>query len=346
MPSSGLFRFRPVNSEEVTGIALPILRRIDTAFAAATPEGGFRVCRVPGRPAYYIGRDATGAASFLVSAPGPGRTVPLRLAGIEARFALACAVAEPGQEQRTETLTAILCTLRDAGTEAYFASVADLLMGVLGDAPTLAAVADAVGHLVELFQRLRTPPRKSLVGLVGELVVIHAAKDAAAAVAAWRSDPLERYDFAIGDLRLEAKASATRRRTHSFSMEQANPPEGIIGILASMLIEQAGGGTSVAETLRSIEARLPAHAAVMRLRMVVADTLGRDLTAALDWCFDMRVARSSLALFDLRGIPAIRGALPSGVSGVRFTSDIDACQPLARSEVIRTGTAARAILPA
>lgn len=330
----------------MTGLALQILQRIEALPVAATPSGGFHVCRVPGRPAYYVGREATGAASFLISASGPGRTVPLRLAGIEARFALPCSVAEPGQEQRIETLTGILCTSRDARTEAYFASVADLLMGVLGDAPTLTAVADAVGQLVELFQLLRTPPRKSLAGLVGELIVVHAAKDAAAAVAAWRSDPTERYDFAIGDLRLDAKASATRQRKHSFSMEQANPTTGVVGVLASMFIEQAGGGTSVAELLETIEARLRDHATMMRLRTIVADTLGRDLPAALGWRFDLRLARSSLALFDLSGIPAIRGALPDSVSGVRFTSEIDACPPLGKSDISRIDAAARAILPA
>lgn len=330
----------------MTGTALSLLRQIDALPVAAAPEGAFRVRRVPGQPAYYVGRDPTGAAAFLVSASGSGRSVPLRLAGIEARFALPCTVAEPSQEQRTEMLTAILCTLRDPGTEAYFASIADLLMGVLGGAPTIAEVASAVGHLVELFQRLRVPPRRSLIGIVGELVVIHAAQDVAAAVGAWRSDPDERYDFATGALRVDAKASATRRRTHSFSMEQANPPEGTIGILASMFVEQLGGGTSVAEMLEGIEAYLPTHAAMMRLRTIVADTLGMDLLAALGWRFDMRLARSSLALFDLRGIPAIRGALPDGVSSVRFTSDIDACDPLAKPEISRMAAAARAILPA
>ena len=85
---------------------------------------------------------------------------------------------------------------------------------------------------------------------------------------------------------------------------------------------------------------------MVRLRTIVADTLGTDLPSALGWRFDLRLARSSLALFDLRGIPAIRGSLPDGVSGVRFTSDIDTCQPLAKSEISQMGAAARAILPA
>jgi Putative PD-(D/E)XK family member, (DUF4420) len=140
-----------------------------------------------------------------------------------------------------------------------------------------------------------------------------------AAVAAWRRDPDERYDFAVGNLRVEAKTSSRTARIHFLSAEQADPPPGVVGLLASSFVEQAGGGSSLEQFLNLIETKRSGHAGVMRLRSIVADTLGRDLPAALSWSFDLESALSSMALFDLRAIPAIRGPFPPGVSGVRFT---------------------------
>lgn len=304
----------------MTGAVAALLRTV----AAPSTDDLFHVLRLPGHRAYYVGRDASGSASILIRASGSGRTVPLRLAGIEARFDVPCKVAEPGARERTETLTVILCLSREPGVETYFASAAEALIELLGPAPAAAEVSEAVQRLVDLFQKLRKPPRRSLVGLVGELGVIWAARDAAAAVSAWRADPDGRYDFVRGTLRVDAKASTDRRRWHGVSFEQANPPPGTFGLLASVWVEAAGGGISVSEHIAAIEARLGAdHASILRLRSIVADTLGDTLVAAMDWRFDLVVATSSLALFDMRAIPAIRPPLPPGVTGVRFIADLD-----------------------
>lgn len=320
-----------------------ILKSIKAGTVGAPPNG-FLARSVAGHPAFMVGRDPSGAASLLISAPGPGRTVPLRLAGIEARFAVPCSVAEPGGPERAETLTAVVCTSPDEPIQAYFANVADLLMEVLGDAPTLTTVADAVDCLVDLFQKLRQPPRKPIAGLVGELCAIDAARDVAAAISAWRADPEERYDFLAGNLRLEVKASATDRR-HSASAEQAAPPDGTAGLLASVLVERSGGGTSLEALLAALERHAGDHGAILRLRGIVAATLGRDLPGSLGWRFDMARARSSLSYFDIRGIPALRRPFPPGVSGVRFVSDLETCTPLIPSAFPGLDAEALAILP-
>ncbi len=313
--------------------------------SAPAASGSFHVLRLPGSASYYAGRDSAGAATLLIAASGTGRTVPLRLAGIEARFGMACRVAEPGGSERTEALTAVVCLSRDPGVEEYFGRVVDLLVGVLGPIPTVSAVAASINELVELFQKLRRPPRKPIMGLVGELLIIACAADAAAAVAAWRGDSDERYDFAVADLRVESKASSSRVRAHFISADQADPPAGVVGLLVSAFVEQTGGGASLKELLDLIECRLPGHGDVLRLRSIVADTLGRDLPVALSWSFDIAVARSSLAWFDLRTIPAIRGPLPEGVSGVRFTTDLAGCSPVSAGALGSVSAAARRMLP-
>jgi hypothetical protein len=311
------------------------------------PESGgsFHVHRHPSNHAYYAARDSDGNAVLLIKASGSGRTVPLRLAGLEARFGIKCRVAEPGANVRIETLTALLCLSQDAAIEEYFARVVDLLLDILGSSPNVSALATAIDELVELFQKLRRPPHKSIIGLVGELLVIDCAPDPSVAVSAWRTDTDERYDFAMDNLRVESKASSVRTRVHFLSSEQADPPPNSIGLLASVFVEQTGGGISLQRLLNGIEGRLVSHNLIMRLRSVVADTLGRDLPAALNWSFDLELARSSLAWFDLRSVPAIRGSLPTGVSGVRFASDLVGITPISAKALRLVDATARRMLP-
>lgn len=316
-----------------------------SGLSAPSSAGSFHVLQLPGSASYYAGRDSSGAATLLIAASGTGRTVPLKLAGIEARFGMSCRVAEPGGSERTEFLTAVLCLSREPGVEEYFARVVDLLVGLLGPAPAVSAVAASINELVELFQKLRRPSRKPIIGLVGELLVIACAADAAAAVAAWRRDPDERYDFAVGDLRVESKTSSSRQRVHFVSAEQTDPPAGVVGLLASAFVEQSGGGASLEEFLTLIEGKLSGHGEVLRLRSIVADTLGRDLPAALGWSFDLALAKSSLEWFDLRTIPAIRGPAPRGVSGIRFITDLVGCSRVSAAVIASVSVSARRMLP-
>jgi hypothetical protein len=169
-----------------------------------------------------------------VESSGQGRGVPLRLAGIEARFAVQCRIAEPALPTTTETLTVMLCRSRDPSVEAYFAGIVQSLISVLGPEPATEEINDGVGQLVALFQRLQLPARRSLTGLVGELCVILFAADANAAISAWRVGPDERFDFIVGKLRLDVKATSTDRRSHEITFEQANAPESADGLFASI----------------------------------------------------------------------------------------------------------------
>jgi len=307
--------------------------------------GTFSVIAVPSRPAYYIGRESSGCAALLIRTTGSSTRVPLLLAGIEARFSVACRIEERDRDARIENVTVVICRLQDPATERYFVSTMEFLSSALDPLPTVAGVAEMVGRLVDLFQRLARPARRPLIGLAGELLVIRGASDAAAAIRAWRVDQDERYDFIVGDLRLDAKATASDRRSHEVSFEQANPPSGTTGVLASFIVQPSGGGFSLADLLSDIEARIQAHDLILKLRTVVADTLGRDTQLALAWAFDLARATASARVYDVAAIPAVRPPLPAGVSGVRFTVDLAGCRQLSRARIDLLADPERALLP-
>jgi hypothetical protein len=209
---------------------------------------------------------------------------------------------------------------------AYFVNIMESLLPFLGRTPSTQKVAETVRQLVDLFQKLRSPARRSLVGLIGELNVIDAARDVATAVRCWRTDPDERFDFAASTLRLDVKASSSRQRVHEISFDQANPPAGTRGVIASIWVESMAGGMSLSELLRTIEAKLACEPnQILRLRTIVAATLGNSLPEAMGWCFDRELATSSLRYFDAASIPAIRPPLPSNVLSARFVSDLTGC---------------------
>lgn len=214
----------------------------------------------------------------------------------------------------------------------------EALLDLLGELPSLDDLAEAITELAGIFQKLGRAARESITGVVGELLLIDRSPNPGAAVAGWRIDPDDRYDFSADGLRLEVKSTSTRRRVHNFSYEQCDVPPDCLGVVASVFIEQTGGGLSVRSLLQRIAARLPAHA-MFRVEQTLASTLGSDLPEALSFKFDFELAKAELAFFDIRTIPAIRDTIPAMVSQVRFASDLNSTAQLdVRSAVLSCQT--------
>jgi hypothetical protein len=71
---------------------------------------------------------------------------------------------EDGTE-RTESLTSIVCTSDDAVIQKYFIHICETILKIVGITPSLDSISSAVNHLIDLFQRLSTPPTRNIVGL-------------------------------------------------------------------------------------------------------------------------------------------------------------------------------------
>ncbi|MCP3475056.1 PD-(D/E)XK motif protein [Bradyrhizobium sp. CCGUVB1N3] len=313
------------------------LRTLLSEIAPSSREGVFNVRRLEDGSVFYAGRDHRGCAAVLIETSEGGRTVPLRLAGIEATFSTPYQIVEPDTSPKTQIMTSIICINLEAEVVAYFANVMESLLPLMGNRPPSGKIAETVRQLVELFQRLRVPARKSVVGLIGELSIIDAAADTTVAVRSWRADPDDRFDFGAGKVRLDVKASSNRQRLHEVSFDQANPPSATAAIIASIWIEALGGGVALSELLATIEGKLAGRQQeVLKFRTVVADTLGDSLPQAMDWRFDKQLADSSLRYFDAAIIPAIRPPLPKGVSSARFVSDLSRCSPAELSSLRRS----------
>lgn len=270
------------------------------------------------------------------------RPPSIYLSGLDAHFGVTCRVAEGDSIPEECQISILECTAGPDAMPLFFESAGTFLR-LLGEAPTMSDAAVAVARFASIFSALSRPARQSVTGLIGELMLLLLASDPVRAIGCWRASPADRFDFVGQDARVECKATSTGLRLHSFSWDQCNPPEGP-ALVASLRVESAGGGASLRSLLERIELRLTAAPdAAARLRETVASTMGLSLPHALDTTFDEMLSRSSLQWFDLRDVPAIRGDLPPGVSGLRFVSDLSLCEPVPVTRL--EGTELQALLP-
>lgn len=315
--------------------------------ASLPEEGGqYHVKPIPGFEKHYFGWTHSGSPCLLLSAKDSSLKAPVRLAAIEVSFAVPCTISISGAEDRTETLTAITCTATDHLVQSYFAHVCETILHIVGPSPDLDHVVDAVQRLVDLFQKLSAPARRSVVGLFGELYAIYAAHSPSAAVAAWRSTVDDRFDFSVENVRLEVKASSTRQRAHDFSLEQCVPPPKTAGVLISIFVEASGGGTSLLDLTERIEELLGDNPQLLlKFQETVAEGLGSNASAALSMRFDESLAKSSLRIYELDSIPAVRAEIPTEVSQVRFRSDLSRTPPADASALLARNTKLKDLLP-
>lgn len=306
----------------------------------------YYVKRIPGAPAHFFGWSSEGFPVLLLAARGTLVREPLRLAGLEVQYSIPCDIAVSEDEHSTNTLTTIRCNSTDAAIHSYFAYASEVIVRIVGGNPSIQQVSEAVNNLTELFQRLARPSTRSARGLFAELLVVHLSTSPRTAVRAWHSAAEDRFDFSIGDVRLEVKSTASRQRIHNFSFEQCVPPSGTVGILASLFVEGSGGGVSLLDLMQRVEIQLAgAEDLILKLHETIAEGLGSDTASSLAMRYDEELAVSSYQVYELGAIPAIRDCMPSEVSGVHFRSDISRTPEADAGILSSLSVYARALLP-
>ncbi|RWG42970.1 hypothetical protein [Mesorhizobium sp.] len=84
---------------------------------------------------------------------------------------------------------------------------------------------------------------------------------------------------------------------------------------------------------------------ILKVQQTVAETLGDTLPISMAVRFDSRLARSSLQVYDLRTVPAIRDGIPAEVSHVHFRSNLSSVAPLSVAQIEALTCTGRDLLP-
>ncbi len=328
----------------------PDLLQLFDGLPAPTSDVGLgRFCAqpVPGYPCCAVGKDISGSPVLLIQAATPqlGTRPPLVLEHLAVIHSVNCRVQSPNLAEQQRTLSVIRCTGVDRALHEYFMRSLHPIVASFPSNPSHQQISDAVERLVDLFRQMTETPRTTVAGLWTELFVISQARDPAKLLACWHAMPEEQFDFASGIDRLDVKGAAGGLRMHHFALEQLRPAGRIRVIIASLLIEQAEGGTSVNDLVDSIRTRIADPSLLIRLDSVVAQTLGQDWRAMQQVRLDLQRAVPSLRFVDASSIPAVPVPVPPEVSSVHFRVDLTQ-HPLPSADALMQGSELfRAALP-
>lgn len=321
-------------------IAVPVGGDTTKPFYAIVPIPDYNKC--------FIGKDSDLHACLLIStADNAERPLPpIRLENLDVQFGLPCHLKKGDGARINDCMTVIRCRSKDQEVIRYFLSVCSAILRMLGEYPSQKTVESVVRKLIELFKIMQRPPTRAVNGLFGELYLISRSVDPIKTLISWRVDDTARFDFSTGRVRIEVKVTGDRTRIHTFSFEQCNPPANTTAVVASMFVERSPSGITLQSLMNSISLAVATDAdLVFKLHNVVAATLGTNLKDAMSVSFDEELTASSLSFFDLSQIPAIRGMLPAGVSGVHFRSDLSALEGVLPKELIELDSSFSDLLP-
>lgn len=294
---------------------------------------------IPGYENYRLAKDSSGSPCLLLRhAAAAIPTSPIRLQNLIVSYGVPCLITRPDSQQEEGTFTIVKCSNVDPSLFPHFLRILSPIIVTLGATPTAAAVRRAISGLVDLFQSLTMPAKKSVQGLWAELFVIRNSGNPIEVAGAWHGAPDEHVDFVSGRHRIEVKSSSTRTRVHHFSMLQLTPPAQARLVVASVFVENIGGGVSLGQLTEEIRTMLTSDPGLLaRFDAVFYATLGASWTEAMEERFDSELASESLQFIDSVHVPKIDGSIPSAVRDVRFTSDISGVAIMSQESLITAG---------
>lgn len=309
-----------------------------SSFEALEPPTGvesaaarFSAMPIPGYEQHRLGKDPHGAPSLLVAVADSRDQVwsaPIVLEHLTVQHDVDCRVTRPDGSAEEGRFTVVRCTGRDRALHAYFLRVTAAVVALLGEAPTNGDVSTAIDRLIELFRAMAVAPRKSVQGLWAELLLMARLRDPAPLVTAWHVLPSDRYDFSAGSQRIEVKSATGHTRQHYFALEQLLPVPGTQALIASILVERAGAGTSLMDLVSEVRSRIGGEPQLLlHVDQIVTQTLGDSWRHAQEERFDRQLAENSLTFFEPGVIPRVDPNLPLGVSDVRFRADLTGLTP-------------------
>lgn len=262
---------------------------------------------------------------ILLLATEPRKTprAPVRLKHVSVVFELRFEVTDTAAGEITSgTYCKFTCEPTSVALHPYFVEVLAATAAIHGTTLSQSDADEAVDAMLELFRQLEGPAKTTVVGLWGELVIIHAATNAEDFINAWHVTGTDTYDFAFPDARLEVKATERSVREHDFALAQVRggrPGD----MVASLMLSRSAAGLSTLGLANSIAARV-APVQQRKLWTLVLAELGQDAEASDEQTFDLKAALDNLRLIPAALVPAphVSGDDEAFVSNVRFRANI------------------------
>lgn len=293
--------------------------------------GTYAAVAVDGDSPHQVGRthDSHPVLLLRTQAPGSVQRAPVQLRHLAVQFDSPCRVDDGSGRLVDATYTIVTCTADEPDLQTYFLRVAPVILSSLAPDATDRQVKVVVDRFVELFRSLGRRRPAEAQGLWAELYLISISSNPALMVSAWHQCPEERFDFVFGDQRLEVKSVRGPSRVHQFSLEQLDPPAAADLVVASLMLQAAGGGVPASVLVDAIRTALRSQPEPLLYFETCLFEACQDADGALlDVAFDVEHARDTLRYYASTNIPRVELPLPAGVTRVTFCADLGGVEPL------------------
>lgn len=281
----------------------------------------------PGRPNNYIARGAKGEPTVLVAnSGGRAQVAPIELRNLIVEFAVPMEVHhEVGITQGTFIILSASHNRPDL-YEAFCTMVEAAVSGLTPN-PTVLEVEHTVQALIELFRAASLPPKKTVAGLWGELLLIDASPDPTVAIRAWHVTPFDTHDFVLGSQAIEVKSTERAERIHEFNHSQMVDAAGKTVLIISVLLRRSSTGYSCQNIADAILSRLSGQQARLKLLRILHESLGDEIQEANDIRFDHKEALSLIRQVRADTLPVVDVPPNSGISNISYSINLNACAP-------------------
>ena len=275
----------------------------------------------------YVGIDHFGfpAVLFQINQP-PHKFTPIQTRAISVNIYTNC-IVNLSDNSLYGNFLCLRCTSQDVNLYDTFFRLIESYFP-LEAYSSVSLLIDNLEKLVFLFQKLFDLPKNSIIGLFGELLVINESKNINDVLKSWHSQSTDLIDFVWTGVRLEVKTTTSQSRLHNFALEQLRPIPNLAKFVASVNLQEAHDGISLIDLLNSVLAKVKSQDLKNKIWDIVFDTLGQEYIRSDSKKFDYSTAKKSLKIFNAKNIPSPDFNLPSGVSSVRFISNLDKIEGL------------------
>ena len=268
-----------------------------------------------------IGRDGLGNVVLVL----PGQSDVLAFATESASFEPWTQVHWVEGNKDLEEVASLRCKLDNQSPE-LLSAVAAVFVGIIDLQIRFGTCGDAIWEMKDLFESRfeRQIEDATLIGLIGELLIISTAEDTSNAVAIWHSKNEAAFDFSIDSVRIEVKTTTGSVREHHFSSNQIAPDSNFEVYVASILLKRVEVGVTLndlhQEILDSID-----NESGLKFNNLVLKILGTTPGSVTSLQFDKASSIASIEFFSGEHIPQPTSA--AGVLSMNWKSSLATCAP-------------------
>lgn len=276
---------------------------------------------------HKIGKSQEGYPKvFIITTPTKSALHNLNGELFSVEYNIECSLVDNNNEVTDAVFSIITLRSTDEYLRKIFFDVFTMMLLTLPETLTDFDLAMKIEGLLSIFASLKRKPIHKIQGLWAELLVIERSKNPNSVAIAWHNSPGSKYDFTMGEDKVEVKSTSSEERIHKFSLDQLNPTASSNLLIASVIVRESAkddNGLSVNDLYVKMCKQITDIDIRMHVYTVITNTLGDEYEKANTVYFDYISGKDSLAYFDYKDVPKIlKGAIPPFVSGVKFDSNL------------------------